>query len=153
MNLSILLILAVLIVVVLAAVAGYYLYQLHLLNEKRQADAEAYQQHIDEQAERNRKSIKIIAQGLIDDQLSLTEGAIRIRVLMDNLPIEQAIKTEFSSFYLLADATAHIPILEAWKKLNTKQKLEFDRERQKIESDHKEFVIDAAKRIINHSLI
>lgn len=148
-----LLIAAGLIIATLAIIAGYYLYQLRKLRERQKQAEDDAQRYALERAEKNRKSIKIIAQGLIDEQLTLTEGSIRITVLMENLPIEQSVREEFSAFRLLAEATSHIPILEDWKKLKTKQKLEFDRQRQKLESDHREFVLDASRRVIQHPLI
>jgi len=37
--------------------------------------------------------------------------------------------------------------MEQWKQLKTKQKLVFDKQRTELEVVHKEFVLDAAKRI------
>ena len=141
-----------LIIAVLVIIAGYYLYQLQQLRVRQKHAEEEAQRFALEQTERNRKSIKIIAQGLLDEQLTLTEGCIRITVLMENLPIEGNVREEFSAFRLLAAATSHIPILEDWKKLKAKQKLEFDRQRKSLESDHREFVLDAARRILEHPL-
>ena len=143
---------AIVIVVVLAAVAGYYLWQVRLLNEKRKAQKEALEQAGREQRVRVNKSIQVIAQAITEDQMTLTEGAIRLRVLMDGISISDAHREEFSAFYQLASATEHIPILKDWKALSTKKKMEFDSERERIESDYKEFVLDAARRVLGREL-
>ncbi|GAB3107110.1 DUF2489 domain-containing protein [Aestuariicella hydrocarbonica] len=146
--LALALIAAASIVFALAAVAVYYRLKLRTMQQHQQAQLEQLKKQGQQQRGRINKSIQIIAQGLLDDQLSLTEGSIRIKVLLDGLAVEEGVQEEFAAFYHLAAATDHIPILEAWKALNTRKKLEFDQQRQQLESDHREFVIDAAQRIL-----
>ncbi len=144
------------ILIVLAALIvgglGYYAFSLsrkvRALEGKRKQDAVAMADELNQQRNHRNRSIQIIAQGIMTEQLSLTEGAIRIRVLMDGLNVDAAVQEEFNAFYQLSDATSHIPILEEWKKLKLKQRLAFDNERVQLERDHKEFVEDAAQRIL-----
>lgn len=138
---------ATIVVLILSGIAGYYLWQLKQLREKQQAQRQALEQAGAEQRVRINKSIQIITQAMLEDQMTLTEGAIRTRVLLDGLSVDESVKAEFSAFYQLAAATDHIPILDAWKALSTKKKLVLDSEREKLEKDHKEFVLDAARRI------
>jgi len=138
---------AAVVIVILSCIAGYYLLQLKRLREKQQAQRQALEQAGAEQRVRVNKSVQIITQAMLEGQMSLTEGAIRTRVLLDGLSVSESVKAEFSAFYLLAAATDHIPILDAWKALSTKKKLILDSEREKLEKDHREFVLDAARRI------
>jgi hypothetical protein len=92
-------------------------------------------------------SVQVLAQGLVDDQLSLTEGAIRISVLLDNLKINEAARSDYSAIFQLAEATSHIPILDAWGRLSKKEKKQFEKIRSGIEDQYKEFVVDAARRL------
>lgn len=138
---------AVVVVVILAVVAGYYLLQVKRLRIKQQAQKDAVTQAGIEQRLRVNKSIQIINQALAEGQMSITEGAIRTKVLLDGLSVTDVIQQEFSAFYELAAATDHIPILEAWKSLSTKQKLKFDTEREKLEKQYRDQVLDASKRI------
>ncbi|MFT6386683.1 MAG: nucleotidyltransferase/DNA polymerase involved in DNA repair [Cellvibrionaceae bacterium] len=92
-------------------------------------------------------SIQILAKGILDEQLTLTEGAIRISVLLGNLKINDNHREEYSAFFQLAEATSHIPILDAWKKLPKKEKARLEKERVTIEEKYKDFIVDAAKRI------
>ena len=92
-------------------------------------------------------SVQVLAQGLVDDQLSLTEGAIRISVLLDNLKINEAARNDYSAIFQLAEATSHIPILDAWNRLSKKEKKEFEKIRSALEDQYKDFVVDAARRL------
>ena len=145
---NIVMLVATLIVVVLAGVAAYYLYQVRQLEKSRAQAQLLVEQAAQEQKARCVKSIRFLAQGLLEDRLSITEGAMRVSVLLDSLEQAEHYRIEYTSFHALAEATAHIPILEDWKKLPIKQKLIFDDQRKKLETDHREFVLDASKRIL-----
>ncbi len=147
-----LIVVATVIVIGLAFYAFSLTRKVKVLEEKRRQDSAAMEAELSQQRTHRNKSIQIIAQGILTDQLSLTEGAIRIRVLMDGLDVDVSVREEFNAFYQLSDATSHIPILEEWKKLKLKQRLAYDSERVQLESDHKEFVEDAAKRILGREL-
>lgn len=94
------------------------------------------------------KSIQILAQGLDNNELSLTEASIRISGLLDVLGVDEKIKTDFSAFYQLKEKTQHIPYLDAWKKLSPAEQNKFDLERIQHEAAYQDFVLDAAKRIL-----
>jgi len=143
-----LLILAAVVIAILTGVAVYYLKKAKAAEAKQKQEQQEWQEKVKAQRIRVNKSIQIIAQSMFGDELTMTEGAIRIRVLLDGLQVEEPIKEEFSAFYQFSDAVDHIPILEEWKKLSTKKKMGFDNERAKLEKTHNEFVMDAAKRIL-----
>tara|TARA_B110000014_G_C19691149_1_gene362174 strand:- start:115 stop:564 length:450 start_codon:yes stop_codon:yes gene_type:complete len=142
---------AVLTVFGLAAYAAY----LHFLlrqKERQQRDAQRQlQEKAKEKREQVNASIQILAQSCGVDQLSFTEASIRIRGLLNSLSVGEAIREEFSAFYQLADATAHIPVLAEWKKLSRSEQNNLQREREKLEQQHREFVQSAAKRILGRS--
>jgi len=142
-----LMIFAVVVIVVLLGIAAYYLLQVRELNARRQVQRKEVEQFAIEKREHANVSIQVIAGSLSEDQMTLTEGAIRISKLLDTFGLEPELLEEFTAFYQLAKATEHIPIMEQWKQLKTKQKLVFDKQRTELEVVHKEFVLDAAKRI------
>lgn len=144
---------ALVVILALAAVAIYYLVALYRLRQRQRQAATLREEQWQEQRLRLVKSIRVLAQGMLNDDLTLTEGSIRIRVLLEGLQVEQTTRDSYSAFYLLATATEHIPILEQWRKLSTKEKLRFDRQRQNLENDHREFVLDAARRILREELL
>ncbi len=140
-------VIAIVILVVLAAVACYMQYQVKKMEAKKAEQQRELDKLKEDHQEYLNSSIQILAQGIIDDQLTLTEGAIRISVLLDNLDINEQQRESYSVFFQLAEAAAHIPILDAWKKLSKKEKLRFEKERKNIEDQYKDFMIDAANRI------
>lgn len=142
-----LLIFAVVVIVVLLGITAYYLLQVRELNARRAVQRKEVEQFAIEKREHANLSIQVIAGSLTEEQMTLTEGAIRISKLLDTFGLESEQLEEFTAFYQLAKATEHIPIMEGWKQLKTKQKLVFDKERTELEVVHKEFVLDAAKRI------
>ena len=139
--------LGAMVVLVLAAIAWHLQSKVRAMEENKQKEREALEVQKQEHQHYLNNSIQVLAQGLIDEQLSLTEGAIRISVLMGNLNITDKDKQEFDAFFQLAEATAHIPILDAWTQLPKKEKLKFDKERDVTEGKFKDFVLDAAQRI------
>ncbi|MFI2809821.1 MULTISPECIES: DUF2489 domain-containing protein [Microbulbifer] len=143
-----LLVLAALIIFALAAVAGYYVRRLQLATRKQKQQLAELEQAAEEQRQRVNDSIQIIARTLLDEGVGMTEAAIRIRVLLDALQVEQAVKDEFVAFYTIADKTDHIPILQEWKKLSPKERFRFENEMVALEEEYRDFALDAAKRIL-----
>ncbi|TNF04352.1 MAG: DUF2489 domain-containing protein [Gammaproteobacteria bacterium] len=145
---TLLLLLGVLIIVCLAGYAIYLQRQLQHRKAAREEQARQLASELDERREHYRKSIQILAAALEADQMTLTEGAIRISMLASQLDLDESEQEHYQVFFQLTQATAHIPILEDWKKLSTRDKLRFDRERVEIEEKYREFVVEAARQVI-----
>lgn len=144
---TIVVVLAISIVVILAIIAYRLHTKVRVMEEKKRIEREALEKQQQEHREYLINSIRILSQGVIDGQVTLTEAAIRISVLLDNLNVSDAIKSDYSVFYQLAEATSHIPILDGWKKLSSKERFNFDRERLAAEEKWADFMVDAAKKI------
>lgn len=144
----IMLLLGCLIIAVLAIIAGYYLWQLYRLRQTQKAQLE--QAKLDSVAQRQRinTSIQVIAGSVGRHDLSLTEASIRISVLLDSLSLSKSVRDQYSAFYQLRDATAHIPILDEWKKLPLAERRALEKQRLKHEQTYGEFVQEAAKQIL-----
>lgn len=142
-----LIVLAVLIVVVLAIIAYRLQSKVNAMEREKQLEQQAIEKQQAEHVQYLSNSIRILSQGIVDEQVSMTEGAIRITVLLDNLDVSEGFKQDYQVFYQLAEATAHIPILDAWKKLSAKERFAFDKERIAAEAKFGDFIIDAAKRL------
>ncbi|GAA6152109.1 DUF2489 domain-containing protein [Pseudoteredinibacter isoporae] len=147
--LAILLFVAVLVVLALAAYALYLHWQLRKQEQRRKVQLKALQVEADKQRDRINKSIQVIAAAMGSDQMTLTEGAMRLSVLLQSLGLSEEALTPYSSLFKLAEATAHIPILDEWKKLPLKQRLAFDQQREALEADYQELVMDSARQLIN----
>jgi len=146
----IVIIVAVIIVLVLAVIAYRLQAKVRVMEENQRLEQAARDKQQAEHEHYLSNSIRILSQGIIDKQVSLTEGAIRISVLLDNLQVSEAVKEDYTVFYQLADATAHIPILDAWKQLSSKERFAFDKERLAAEDKFGDFIVDAAKRLKMH---
>ena len=141
-------ILMAILVVALAAYAGYLL---TLVARKRAGERK--QQRMAEQAvlakrADNQNSIDIIARCLLQEQVTLTEAAIRISTLARSLSPALVEQQFYLPFDALAKATSHIPILDSWQQLPREQKKQFSIERESIEQAHKQRVLDAAQQLI-----
>ncbi len=144
---------AALVVLVLSSVAIYYhwrLYQQRRQVEERRRKAE---QERAGQRQRVLRSIEIICRAMISDQVTLTEGCIRVSVLFRALDFDEKQLNPFSVFFDMESATAHIPILDDWRKLSRKQQNMFDNERESIEAKYRDFVLDAAQRFLNQGVL
>jgi hypothetical protein len=93
-------------------------------------------------------SIDILLRCVLQDQVSLTEGAIRISGLAKVLGSAVVEQTFYQPFDALAMATSHIPILDDWAKLSSKEKRRLDEERAVIEGEHRDKVMHAAKQLL-----
>ncbi len=140
--------LAVLIIVVLVGIAIRLHWKLHKQSALQREQERIGKQKEAEKADYLNTSIQVLAQGLLEEQLTITEGCIRISVLLSYFPDADDYKSEFIAFYQVANKTAHIPILDDWKKLSAKRRLAYDKERLSVESEYKDFVNDAARRIL-----
>jgi hypothetical protein len=144
---GVLVLLGAVVVVVLGSIAAHLHYRIYQQNKRRQAESLLQAEAGQQQRERVNKSIQILAHAVQGEELTLTEASIRISVLLDSLEVDSNVREEFSAFYQLRDLTAHIPILDGWKKLDRKEQVRFDLERLQHEDTYRDFVLSAAKRI------
>lgn len=144
---------AVTAIVVLASYAAYLHWQLHLQRRKQQKAVDrtaAAVGVVDAGAEHlatRRRSLYLLADAILDDKLSHTEGCLRICAIASGLEDQQRFQMEYGVLFRVAEATAHIPILGAWKALPGEDKKRFDTERKAVEDKYSEAVVEAAARI------
>ena len=135
------------IIAALTAVAGFYLIKLQRLKKAQALRLEQLTEEGERQRERVNTSIQILAGAVGSDELTLTEASIRICGLLDSLQASDEVREQYGAFYQLREATSHIPILDKWQALSRKEQFKLDKERQRLEQDHREFIVDAAQRI------
>lgn len=138
--------------VILIGLSGYALYlylQLRKLKNTQNAREEALAVEQEERKTHYRKSIHVIASAIVADQVTLTEGAIRISMMAAQLDLPEHEREHYQVFFQLTEATAHIPILDEWQKLSTREKLRYDRDREEIEGSYREFAVNAARALLD----
>lgn len=101
-----------------------------------------------QEQERNTRlegDIRILAQSLLSGQLPLIEGAIRIKVLLDNYSGQRRADVNLQVFETIYDATAHIPTHQAWTELPKAQRRLHERQMETLEAQHRSEVVQIAR--------
>jgi uncharacterized protein DUF2489 len=143
--------LATILLLALLAYACHLQRRLKTLEEKQHSaalDREKQRQQLLENASRG---IQILAGALVREEVTLTEGCMRIAYLLTQVDEDARQKQEYSVFFQLAEATAHIPVLDAWRELSKQKQRAFNKERTNTEEAFQEFVVEAAQQLLNDS--
>ncbi len=118
------------------------------------AREEKYAQESAEQRKYLVDSIKILSNAVLhDDKITLTEGCIRLKVMMDNLDPSMHQHPELSVIEEVYNRTSHIPFLSDWRKLDRKVQRSFEKEMREVEQECKERINKAAKSLVSFPLI
>jgi len=132
---------------------GSYAFVLHLRvrrqNLQRKNHADILSKHLIKRQTEFKESIRVIASAILQNQVSLTEGAIRINKLSSLLEDTLSDDIAYEVFSELTEATAHIPILENWAKLTREEQAFFEVERKKIEEGFHHLIKSSAQRILD----
>ena len=104
----------ILVILALAAYAGYLHWLLY--RRRRQARGRAdsgVESYSPGEGDRNRvatgKGVYLLAEAILDDKLTHTEGCLRICAIAPSLDDYSRFREEFGVFFRVAEATAHIP--------------------------------------------
>lgn len=138
---------AIVIVLVLSVIAVNLQLKVRAQEKERAAAEQEQKQKLNERREYARKSIKILAQAMVEEQLTLTETSMRIAAMVQIFPLTEEQLAAHRCFIELAKDTSHIPILEEWKKLPKSKKRELNGEREKHEQKYKDFIMEACQSI------
>jgi len=96
--------------------------------------------------------LRILAGSLLDEQLPLIEGAIRIKVLMDNYDVQLSQDARMEVFHRLYQATEHVPTHAAWKALPAAEKRHHEAHFSALELQHKAAARQAARWLLDEGL-
>lgn len=140
-----LIILAALIIAALGLYALYLWRQVWQRQRVRQAAEQARRQRLGD-------DLKILAGSLLDEQMPLIEGAIRIKVLLDNYDHVLSNHARCAVFHQLHAATADIPTHAAWQALPLATRREHERHFSELELLHKAAARDAARWLRDEAL-
>lgn len=132
-------------IAVLAAYA-WHLWRRVWARERAQAAARQ------ERRQRLGGDLGILASSLLDEQLPLIEGAIRIKVLLDNYDSELSHDSRCQVFHQLFEATAEVPTHGAWKALDKGERRRFEKRFNELELQHKSAARTAARWLLDEGL-
>lgn len=105
-----------------------------------------------EQQKRLGEDLKILASSLLEGQLPLIEGAIRIKVLLDNFDISLSQSSHCLVFHHLYEATAHVPTHADWKALDKTSRRQHEKNFSELELQYKAQAREAARWLLEEGL-
>ena len=135
----------------LAVIAGLATYALWLWRQVWQRQRQ--QKDLSRQRrERLGGDLRILASSLLDEQLPLIEGAIRIKVLIDNYDSRLSQNTRSKVFHTLYEATRDVPTHAAWKALSNEERAHYRSRFAALEREHGEALRAASKWLLEQPL-
>ena len=135
-------------ILLLAALAGYALHLWRRVWRQQQQQREAAQtSHA-----QLREDLRILAGALLEGQLPLIEGAIRIKVLLDNFDPQLSQDSRTAVFQTLFEATADIPTHADWQALERSERRRHEVHFGELELQHKAAARSAARWLLDEGL-
>ena len=132
----------------ITALALYALYLWRRVWAKEKTQTAAF----NAQRERIGGDLQILASSLLDGQLPLIEGAIRIKVLLDNYDSTLSQNPRCEVFHQLFVATAQVPTHAEWKALEKSVRRQHEQHFSELELQHKAAARTAARWLLDEAL-
>ncbi|MBV0934465.1 DUF2489 domain-containing protein [Marinobacterium weihaiense] len=94
------------------------------------------------------ESIRLVAGAILhDDKMTLTEGCIRLKVLLENYRPQLLQQEAYAVITEVHDKTSHIPIKDEWQALPKKLKRSYQQEMQALEQEYETAVHGIAREL------
>ncbi|MDP2523515.1 DUF2489 domain-containing protein [Neptunomonas phycophila] len=146
----ILLVAGILISAVLMVVIYRQVRSLRRKQEERLANQENLERIQKERYEYIESSLNILTDALMNSQIGVVEGAIRVKSLLDYYNPALNDEPAYAVFTEIHEQTEHIPIKEAWKKLEKPIRRKHELFMARLEIAHGEEVVKAAGQLHAH---
>lgn len=131
---------------VVIVVLAYYAISLR----RQVARREALRRDEDRRARDNAlENLELVASALVHGQVDITEGAWRIKVLLELLDPSLLARAEFRAFAEVYEQTRYLHTHGARKELTVRQRLDEDRHRAAVEDRWRGGVLEAAKFVLD----
>ncbi len=116
---------------------------------ERQAEREAAAvAALEERHQYLQDSIRLVAGAILhDEKMTLTEGCIRLKVLLENFRPQLLQQEAYAVITEVHDKTSHIPIKEEWQALPKKLKRSYEQEMRELEQQHQDAVYAIAREL------
>ncbi|MBU2113864.1 MAG: DUF2489 domain-containing protein [Gammaproteobacteria bacterium] len=151
MNSTILLLLAAAVIVAaLAFYAGKLLWQLQQQTKQRQQDELQYQQKLADKRRYLTDSIILICRAMLEQQCELSEGALRVWVLLDHLQPDRQPDPVLSypGLHQMYQVVKDMPTHEARKQQTKQQLFQQDKIRLNAEQELKQAILADSKALL-----
>ncbi|GAB2927133.1 DUF2489 domain-containing protein [Rheinheimera gaetbuli] len=141
---------AALIVAALAFYAGMLLWQLQQQTKQRQLQQQTILQQKEEKRRYLTESIVLICRAMLEQQCELSEGALRVWVLLDHLAPEREPDPviTYPGLHQMYQVVKDMPTHEARKRQSKQQTFNQDKLRLAAEQDLKDFILLDAKALL-----
>lgn len=136
-----------------AIIIGLMVYAFRLWRQVFQQKQARQQQQKAREEETSQRRAEItdsasrLADALLNHDLNLSEGVIRLKVMLDHL-VDENDRQDFHAIYAMEEAVSGFAKREEREKLNGMQRLIQDAEREKIEARYRTDVRQAAEAVI-----
>lgn len=94
------------------------------------------------------ESVRVLVRCMLEEQMELSEGCIRIKVLLDTLAPGLLEDTRFQIFQYMYERTEHMPTHEARQQTDKRFIRRLDLQRFKLEREHREAIHQAARELL-----
>lgn len=129
---------------ILLAMTGYTIY---LLRQLRQQKAR-FEQAKQARATRIKDSIEIIGKAMLNGDCNLSEGVIRLKMLLE--PLGQHRLNQYPAMWDLYQTVQDMPTHEARKSLKKNERMRLDLERESKEAELEERIKTEVKQLLQH---
>lgn len=144
MTSTVALLLLVIATLVIAGLAGYA-YKLRQEVKRR----EAFRIEEEQRAQQNSlENLDYVVSALVQEQVDITEGAWRCKVLLEIADPSLAERAEFQAFAEVYNRTRHLKTHSSRKQLTPRERMQEDKERLAVEDEMRSAVLAAAHEVI-----
>lgn len=135
----------------LVAIAGLVWF---ILGKLKQLNVAQTQQAEQEKLKSERRSsliesIRVIATAMLEGQVELSEGCIRIKVLLDHFDASLHKEASLMIFETMYKATEHMPTHQARKNTDKNFIHKLDQQRFALEKEHNDAIRKGAQELLN----
>lgn len=138
----------VLLLIGIAIVVGLGVYAFTLRKEVKRR--EAFRVEEDQRAQQNSlENLDHVASALVQEQVDITEGSWRCKVLLEIVDPGLTERHEFKAFAEVYNRTRHLKTHSARKQLTPRERMKEDKERIDVENEMRSSVLEAAQAVLD----
>ncbi|PVZ71771.1 DUF2489 domain-containing protein [Pelagibaculum spongiae] len=143
---------ALIIICPLAIYAGFLLQKLRAQQHKKLELEKQAQAGIAKRTKKIRDSVETIARMMVEQDLNISEGSIRIGKMLEGWPGKSYdFEGDYTQLFTLFRKANEFAILDERKELAKQDLMRQDYQRELLEAEYKEKVLEDAKRLLGHS--
>ena len=134
-------------VVAVLIIAGLVVYAHKLRSEVKRR--EAFRLEEERRAQQNSlENLDYVVSALVQEQVDITEGSWRCKVLLEIVDPSLSERPEFQAFAEVYNRTRHLKTHSARKQLTPRERMQEDKERLAVEDEMRPAVLAAAAEVI-----